>query len=243
MMAGFGVFPRSGHAFSPVEVGQALAAFVERDEDGAPVPGVLGEPVGVVVPSSWNLTVMPFAEVCKVGTGIGISGLAVSENVAIAPATGIPAGQARIDTVYWDRAAAALGVAAGVPDASPEPPAKSAERAALLDLRVQAGDSALVQARVTTAKWFDMARLAVGERLFFRVSARSVVPGGATGVPLVFPPGMFAGPPIVQVTMSPGARDCTAYVDSVTKDGCTIQLGSMSVVTRTIGAVVTVEAG
>lgn len=68
------------------------------------------------------------------------------------------------------------------------------------------------------------------------VPKQEVTSQNVAHVPVAFPAGLFTEPPVVVATVWGDARDTTANVDDITTEGCVIRLGSVSDVTRTIGA-------
>lgn len=234
-MATYGMFPRDGHEFSAAEVAKALGGLIQRDEDGIPVSGFIGSPSVSVVPSTWNLLVGPLAHVSENDGGVAFSGISSDEMVTVDSATGIPAGQSRRDVVCWDVDAAELIVVKGTPGLVPEVP-DTDDLAPIADVLVKAGDSMLIGAQVELG--FYQTALAVDQPAVVRgsVSPRAVNAGGVTRVPVAFAPGAFAAPPTVVATVTGGIRDVNASIESVTKDGFKLVLGSMSTVKRTFGA-------
>lgn len=129
----------------------ALAGLIVRDGSGVPRVGMLGAgPSVAAVAAAWKVEVGPFPYVHQVANAIQVSGLSAAEQVDIAPATGIPAGQARIDVVCWDQVAAALTVVQGVPGTSPVVPANGS-LAVVARVRVNSGDGMVIAGQVTPA--------------------------------------------------------------------------------------------
>lgn len=147
-MSKFPGWPKDDYSFNAAEVGQAFAALVVR-EDGIPRVGMLGAgPTVTAVPASWKLEVSAFVYAHTVGRATQWSGESSAVQVDVTPATGIPAGQSRIDALVWDPVVAELSVLAGVPAVSPSPPAVGA-RALVAEYRVNAGDGIVIQEQVT----------------------------------------------------------------------------------------------
>lgn len=234
-MTTFTGFPRNDHSFSAFEVGEALAGLIIRDEDGLPLEGIIREPRVTAVAAAWRVKVWPFTHVARVGNGVRFSGVSAAEEIEITSSAGIPAGQARIDVVCWDAEAFELVVIPGVVSASPSPPDVE-NLVSLADVRVNAGDGSVVASRIELG--FFQTFLAVEDTQVVvkgTVSARSVAAGGTTKVNVSFG-GAFEGAPNVQATPLGDVRDVTVSVMNVTKNGCTIVLGSNSIVRRSFGA-------
>lgn len=150
-MTAFQGFPQDDYSFSANDVGNALAGMVGRDSANAPIPGMLNvAPTVTAGAASWRVLVGRFVYVHVVAGAVQLSGLSAPEEVDIVSAAGIPAGQARIDLVCWNPVDAELSVITGTPGTSPiVPPAGALEP--VVSLRVNAGDSAVVPARITPA--------------------------------------------------------------------------------------------
>ena len=148
-MTTFVGFPQDGHPFSADDVGLALAGLVAREADGTPRVGMLGSgPPVTAAGASWKVQVGEFVYVHEVGGAVQLSGVSNAEQVNIVPADGdVPAGQARIDRVVWNPAAAELLVLKGTPATSPAAPSAGAF-ASVGTVRVNAGDGQVVAARV-----------------------------------------------------------------------------------------------
>lgn len=233
MTAFFG-FPRDGHAYSADEVGAALAGLIRRDSNGLPVPGVLGPLSVTAVPTAWKVEVPSFTFVVRSGSGIQLSGLSAAEQHDITPATGIPAGQGRVDVVAWDALNDVIVVITGTVSASPAVP-NTAGYEPLAEVRVNSGDGAVVQSQITPV--FERTGLAGERKAQGVVAKRNVEPGATTSVNVAFPEGMFAVPPVVHVSKwGSAARDVTVGYDNVTAAGFTIYLGSASSMRRSVGA-------
>lgn len=69
-------------------------------------------------------------------------------------------------------------------------------------------------------------------------SVGNVTVGAGTNVTtnISFPAGRFSSAPIVVVSQYNGARDTMAYPSNVTSTGFTLNRGSMSIVSRSVGA-------
>lgn len=147
-MAGFKEFPTDGYEFSAAEVGQALAGLVARDGSGQVKAGMLATPAISAVPMSWRVSVGRFVYVRGVSGAARFSGLPADEEVEITSATGIPAGQARIDAVAWDPDTSTLSVVEGTPAVSPSAPSIGG-LAPVLTVLVQSGDGAVVEGQVS----------------------------------------------------------------------------------------------
>lgn len=231
-------WPSDGGPHTSDSIGQALAGLVARDSAGNPIPGMIAPPAITAVGGTWKVQVSRFVYVRNVAGRAVFAPLSAAEQIDIPNAASIPAGQARIDRLVFDATTGIVRVP-GVVSASPVAPADGG-MVRVATVRVQAGDSQVVAARVIPD--FARTRLVGGARVSGVVAPRSVVASGSSSVPVVFPVGMFDAPPIVQATLSPGVRDCSVYVENITKDGCTIGLGSNSVVSRTLGALWVAEA-
>lgn len=239
-MSTFSGFPRDGYSFSADDVGRALAGLIRRDSAGLPVPGMLGDgPKVTAVAASWRVQVGPFAFVQRVAQAIRISGVSTDEQVDIAPATAIPAGQGRIDLIAWDPAGPDLVVIPGTPSTSPVvPPNGGFEPVATV--RVNSGDGTVIQGQIQPV--FERTGLAGGvQRAGGVIADRSVVAGGSTPVPILFTPGLFTAPPVMTVAVAGDVRDVTASYSNLTKDGFTFHLGSVSPRGRTAGGSWTAE--
>lgn len=234
-MATFSGFPQDDFNFYADDVGRALAGFIRRDSAGLPVPGMLGDgPKVTAVAASWRVQVSPFSFVQRMAQAIRISGVSTAEQVDIAPATAIPAGQARIDLIVWNPDGPALVVIPGTVSASPVPPSNGGFEP-VATVRVNSGDGTVVQGQI--APVFARTSLTGGEVPEQGVvAARSVVAGGATQVNITFTPGRFTAAPLVLATVTGGVRDVNVTVSNVSKDGCILHLGSVSVVSRSVGA-------
>lgn len=234
-MTTFEAFPRDGYAFSAAEVGTALGGLLRRDSNGLPVAGVLGRPSIRAVSASWRVKVDPFLYAHRSGAVVSFSGVSAAEELNIATSAGIPAGQARIDLVCWDRTNAELVVVKGAPGSTPAlPPAGG--NVPIATVRVNASDGMVVAGQVNyvyDATWLQGAesRAAMGT-----VSKRNVAAGGVTNVAVTFPPGLFTGIPNVQATAWGDARDVNVQVDNITATGFTLRLGSTSTRQRQLGA-------
>lgn len=126
----------------------ALAGLVARESSGVPRVGMLGPgPAVSAVPASWKVQVGGFGYVHQVAGAVQFSGLSADEQVDITPATGIPAGQARIDVVAWDPVAAEMSVTEGVTAVSPLAPSV-VPRARVLEVRVASGDGMVIAGQV-----------------------------------------------------------------------------------------------
>lgn len=148
VMTAFVGWPSDGHPFSADEVGRAMSGFVVRDASGVPRTGMLGVgPAVSAVPASWKVEVPAFVYVHQVAGAIQLSGLSSAEQVDIAPSTGIPAGQSRIDAVCWDPLAAALAVVKGTPAVTPLVPSIGS-RGRVGEVRVTAGDGMVIGEQV-----------------------------------------------------------------------------------------------
>lgn len=148
MVMSFPTFPKDAYDFSSADVGQALAGLVARDGAGMPVEGMLAAPKVAAVPSSWKARVGRFVHVSHVSGAVRFSGVKADTDVDIAPATGIPAGQARIDRIAWDVSAEALTVLTGTAATSPVAPALGSLKP-VARVRVDAGDGMVVDSKVT----------------------------------------------------------------------------------------------
>lgn len=233
-MTGFPEFPKGGHAFSADEAGTAFAGLIRRDAAGMPVPGMLAAPKITAVAAAWKVQVGPFAYARRIAAAVGFSGLSAADQVDIVSSATIPAGQARIDRVCWNAVDSSLVVIAGTPATSPVPPADGGLVRVLL-VRVNAGDGSVIQGQITPE--FEKTGLAgESQDVWGMISRRSVVAGGATYVDVAFPPGSFTSPPLVMISQLEGSRDTGVSVESITKDGFRAMLGSMSVVSRQVGA-------
>lgn len=147
----------------------ALAGLIVRDGSGVPRVGMLGAgPSVAAVAAAWKVQVGPFPYVHQIANAIQISGLSAAEQVDIAPATGIPAGQARIDVVCWDQIAAALTVVQGVPGTSPVVPSNGS-LAVVARVRVNSGDGMVVAEQVTPA--FTITALAGQAGIWLKAAA------------------------------------------------------------------------
>lgn len=149
VMTAFMGFPQDGHAFSAAEVGQALSGLVVRESTGIPRTGMIGAgPSVTAAPASWKVQVSPFTYVHQVSGAVQFSGLSAAEQVDILPAAGsVPTGQARVDVVCWDPAAAELLVVEGAPAVSPTTPTTGL-LARIATVRVNAGDGMVVAGQV-----------------------------------------------------------------------------------------------
>lgn len=243
-MTAFVGFPQDGHSFSADEVGRALAGLVRRESNGTPRVGMLAVgPALTAVAASWKVEVGVFTYVHQVSGAVQLSGLSAAEQVDIVPASGdIPGGQARIDLIVWDPAGAELAMVKGTPSASPSAPSAGG-LAPVATVRVNAGDGMTVQGQIAAA--YDLTALQSVEAPVARgtVSKRAVPAGGVVNVSVTFPVGLFDAAPNVQVSGWGDARDCTVNVDSITAAGCVVRLGSLAVVSRTIGAQWRAEQG
>lgn len=221
-------FPRDGHTYSADEVGRALAGIFQREADGTPRVGIVGEPpTAVPISASWQLEVGVFSYVHQVVGSVQLSGLSDAEQVAITPAAGsIPVGEARIDRVVWNPVAAELSVIEGTPAVSPVKPSADGF-APLFTVRVNAGDGMIIAGQVepdfqTTALAGSgdlPAAIAVG------VIAESHISGMSTIItPVTFPVGMFDAPPVVIATpIATAAAGIDVSVSDVTAEGCNIR--------------------
>lgn len=149
MVMSFPTFPKDAYDFSSADVGQALAGLIARDSAGMPVEGMLAAPTVGAVPSSWKARVGRFVHVSHVSGAVRFSGVKADTDVDITPATGIPAGQARIDRIGWDVTAEALTVLTGTAATSPVAPSLGALKP-VAQVRVDAGDGMLVASKVTS---------------------------------------------------------------------------------------------
>lgn len=149
VMTVFERFPRDVDDISAANVGFALAGLVAREASGVPRVGMLGVgPAVAAVAASWKVQVGEFVYVHQVARAVSFSGLSAAEQVDIVPATGIPAGQARIDVVCWDQVAAALTVVPGAPSTSPVVPS-SGGLSPVARVRVNSGDGQVVAGQVS----------------------------------------------------------------------------------------------
>lgn len=238
-MTTFKTWPSDGGPHTSDSIGQALAGFIARDGSGNPVEGMLGAPVVSAVAGAWKVQVGRFVYVRNVSGSARLNGLSAAEQVNIDSSASIPAGQSRIDVVIWDAVAESLSVAKGTPAATPVAPSTSGY-VPIAQVQVNSGDAQVVSGQITTV--FTRSRLAGGAVAVGTVSKRSVVAGGATSVAVTFPAGMFSEPPNVQATVLGSMRDVNVSVDDITATGCTITLGSNSIVARTFGATWRAEA-
>lgn len=236
-MTAFIGFPQDGHAFSADEVGRALAGLVRRDPDGTPREGVLGDgPTLTAVPAAWKVQVGPFTHVEDVSGAVVFSGLSAAEQVDITPASGIPAGQTRIDLVCWDTATPELVVVEGTPGTSPSEPSTGG-LSAIVRVIVKSGDGAVAQGQVSPA--FKQTWLLTEQRLVdaCRVSARSVAANGFTDVPVSFTTAFTSAPSVVPGVFASGSvRSVGAYALDVSKTGFVMRLDSSSSLARSFGA-------
>lgn len=235
-MTGVTEFPIDGYEYSADDVGRALAGLIRRNPDGSPREGMLAVgPDLLAVPASWKVQVGVFSHVRAVSGAIRVGGLSAAEQVDITPATGIPAGQARIDLIVWDPDDVLLAVIDGTPAATPTVPADGG-LIPVATVRVNAGDGLVIQGQVSAV--YEVTSLATGQSGISRgvVSARAVNAGAALEVPVTFAPGTYDAPPAVVASTTGGIRDVNASVKEVTKDGFKLVLGSMSTVKRTFGA-------
>lgn len=146
-MSTFVGFPQSGHSFSASEVGLALAGLIVRDGD-VPKVGFLGVgPTVAAVAASWKVEVGRCVYVHQVAGAVQFSGVSSPEQVDIAPSTGIPAGQARIDLVVWNPNTASLLVVQGTPAVSPVVPSSGSVPVARV--LVASGDGMVVAGQVS----------------------------------------------------------------------------------------------
>lgn len=232
-MSTYEEWPRDGHDFTAAEVGEAHAGLFRRYLTGEPREGVLGDPYITAVPSAWKVKVPPFTYVRVSAGAVYMSGVSATEEVDVTSAAGIPSGQARRDLICWDREAAALVYLAGTPGTDPSLPSDGG-LPRLAEVRVNAGDAAVLPAQVTHA--YAPAALVNGPIPQKGTVAKRTIPkGGVVNVPVAFVP-PFDRDPNVQVTPWGDARDCNVQVDSITPGGCMIRLGSMASVNRTLGA-------
>lgn len=148
MVMSFPTFPKDAYDFSSADVGQALAGLIARDGAGMPVEGMLAAPSVAAVPAAWKVRVGRFVHVSHVSGAVRFSGVKADTDADIAPAAGIPAGQARIDRIGWDVAAEALTVLTGTAASSPDAPALGALKP-VARVRVDAGDGMVVASKVT----------------------------------------------------------------------------------------------
>lgn len=234
-MTGVVEFPKDGHSYSADEVGRALAGLIRRDPDGSPREGMLAVgPTVTAVPAMWKVQVGVFSHVQDVSGAIRLGGLSAAEQVDITPASGIPAGQARIDLIVWDPDDAVLVVVDGTPATSPAAPADGG-LVPVAEVRVNAGDGSVIQGQITPV--YALTALAGGDGAKHGVVAKRTIPrGGSVSVPVVLPAGVFTAPPVVHVSLWGGVRDCNVTYDNVTAEGFTVVLGSNSVVDRVGGA-------
>lgn len=232
-MATYEEWPRDSHDFTAAEVGEAHAGLFRRLVNGTPREGVLGAPYITAVPSSWKVSVPPFTYVRVSGGAVYLSGVSATEEVDINTAAGIPSGQARRDLICWDREAAELVYIAGTPAASPSLPSDGG-LPRLAEVRVNSGDASTIAGQVSNE--YAIAALVNGPiPQKGTVSKRNVPKGGVVNVLVTFDP-PFDVTPNVQATPWGDARDCNVQVDTITPGGCTIRLGSMASVNRTLGA-------
>ena len=147
-MTAFYGFPRDSHSYSAEEVGHALAGLVQRESSGLPCVGMLSVgPDFDAVPASWRVQVGRFVYVHQAAGAIQLSGLSAPEQVDIASASAIPAGQSRIDLVGWNPASAELVVVEGAPSATPVAPTNPL-LARVGTVQVNAGDGMVVAGQV-----------------------------------------------------------------------------------------------
>lgn len=147
-MTTFAEFPRDGVSFSSADVSVALAGLYPRDADGLVVSGFLGVPKVTAVASAWKVLVGRFWYVRRDGNGGRESGVSAPEEVTVASAAGIPAGQGRIDVVCWNPTSAALSVVAGSVSAAPVAPSVGS-LVPVAHVRVNSGDGMVIAGQVS----------------------------------------------------------------------------------------------
>lgn len=220
-MTSFRKWPSDGGPHTSESIGAALAGLIRRDSNGLPVPGVLGPLFVTAVPTSWQVEVSPFTYVVRAGSGIQLSGLSAAEQVDIEPATGIPAGQGRIDLVAWDTAADQLVVIPGAVSASPVVPAYGGLEP-VATVRVNSGDGSAIQSRIAIVA--AVTGLASGASVAGVVPVSHIGTGQTVITQVTFPVGMFTVAPVVVVgVIAGGAEGIAVAADAVTAEGFTLR--------------------
>lgn len=146
-MTSYKEWPSDGGPHTSDSIGQALAGLVARDSSGNPIAGMLAPPTMTVVTGAWKVEVSRFVYVRNVAGAARFSGLSAAEQVDVANAAGIPAGQSRIDLIVWDAVNAALSVVAGSPASSP--PVPSTAFVPVARVLVKSGDAQVIPAQIT----------------------------------------------------------------------------------------------
>lgn len=146
-MTSFKEWPSDGGPHTSDSIGQADAGLVARDASGNPISGMLAPPTITAVTGAWKVQVGRFVYLRNVAGGARRSGLSAAEQVDIANAAGIPAGQSRIDLIVWDAVSAALSVVTGTPAASPSVP--TTVFVPVARVLVKSGDAQVIPAQIT----------------------------------------------------------------------------------------------
>lgn len=217
------IFPTDDHPYYADEVGLSLAGVVRRETDGTPRVGMLAVGPDVeAVPASWKVQVGAFTHVHHVSGSVRFTGQSAPAQVDITAATGIPAGQARIDLVVWDLDERELFVIEGTPATSPTPPVYG-EMVPVAEVRVNSGDGMVIQGQVKPV--YEMTALAGGGRSEVGIVPTAHIPGNSTTITnVVFPSGAFTEPPVVVTgILADVAEGLQATVTNVTANGFTLR--------------------
>lgn len=228
-MTSFHSFPSDGGPHDADSIGQALAGLIRR-ESGVPKVGMLQPPTVAGVGSSWKVQIGRFVYLHQVDGAVELSGLSEAEQVDIASASGIPAGQARIDRVCWNRATSKLVVLTGTVAASPSAPAAGG-LASVATVRVNSGDGMVVAARVAadfvTTELVGSADVQKGRATLSGVGGTQGAAGGASWVTcstINFPTPFNAPPQLVASAVFPADAVEFMQLMQVTATGFTCRI-------------------
>lgn len=217
------IFPTDALDYYADEVGLSLAGLIRRESDGSPRVGMIAPGPSVeAVAASWKVQVSPFTHVHHVSGSIRFTGQSAATQVDITPATGIPAGQARIDLIVWDLDEQELFVIDGTPGTSPTPPAYGG-MVPVAEVRVNSGDGIVIASQVKPV--YESTSLAGSGRSEVGVVPPAHIPGNSTTITnVVFPSGAFTEPPVIVTgILADVAEGLQATITNVTANGFTLR--------------------